>query len=173
MLKMQSTGTCPAFTMYTHQLFVCTNCLFVPSYSKRYSDTKSQTSGFSHHYHLRAYHVHRSAKPVYHHWFLDNYAAIFSTACSKNCEKGGASWSVYRNHGYLRLVIFALPLQESFIGQRWVCYYSENNHILPKTKSNSFLPFILVREQLLCSLTFLYCEIKHNPSILILLTIYS
>ena len=65
---------CPAFTMYTHQLFVCTNCLFVPSYSKRYSDTKSQTSGFSHHYHLRAYHVHRSAKPVYHHWFLDNYA---------------------------------------------------------------------------------------------------
>lgn len=82
---------CPAFTMYTHQLFVCTNCLFVPSYSKRYSDTKSQTSGFSHHYHLRAYHVHRSAKPVYHHWFLDNYAAIFSTACSKNCEKGGAS----------------------------------------------------------------------------------
>lgn len=52
---------------------------------------KSQTSGFSHHYHLRAYHVHRSAKPVYHHWFLDNYAAIFSTACSKNCEKGGAS----------------------------------------------------------------------------------
>ena len=51
--------------------------------------------------------------------------------------------------------------------------HSENNHILPKMKSNSFLPFIFVREQLLCSLTFLYCEIKHNPGILILLTIYS
>ena len=43
----------------------------------------------------------------------------------------------------------------------------------PTENEKSFLPFILVREQLLCSLTFLYCEIKHNPGILILLTIYS
>ena len=37
---------CPAFTMYTHQLFVCTNCLFVPSIPNGIQIRKAKRQAF-------------------------------------------------------------------------------------------------------------------------------